>query len=406
MSLSIADQFTKDSPGRLVPTTAFEVRVRDQVTESVQVTGSAFVPDPLPPPLDQTTLVGALYPDLSAAETNLARLDGIAATLISPELLLRPLRMREAKLSSQIENTIASAEEIALAEAGRSAVRDEGREVLNYVRALEHGIESPLPLCNRLIREMHAILMQGVRGQDKGPGEFRRVQNYIARDGARFNEARFVPPPPGEPLEQAMNDLERFMNSTDHRLPWLVATAMSHYQFECIHPFRDGNGRLGRLLVALTLCKSGALSKPLVYVSPYFETHRRDYYDLLLRVSTHGDWYTWIRFFCTAVAWQADDAVWRSRTLCELRDRFRTLVTAKRGAALLLTLVDHLFERPAITNSMVCALLKVTAPTAQRYIDLLVSNGILQEITGSGYGRIYIARAILAVIEADDPQAI
>lgn len=394
------------SPGRLVPTVAYERRANGARWEVVEVRGEAFVPDPLPPKIDRTLLIGRLYPELSAAETSLARLDGIAGTLVSPELLLRPLRIREAKLSSQIENTIATAEEIALAEAGRPTERNEGREVWNYIRALDHGIGSPLPLCNRLIKEMHQILMQDVRGDDKGPGEFRSVQNDIGKDGSRFADARFVPPPPGEHLENAMGDLERFLNSTSHGLPWLVATAMAHYQFECIHPFRDGNGRLGRLLVALSMCKAGVLSRPLLYVSAYFEAHRQTYYDLLLRISTDGAWEPWIGFFCEAVASQAEDGIRRSRKLRELRDGFRARVSGKRASALSIALIDRLFERPAVTNAIVCDMLGITAPAAQKHLEALVAKGILTEVTGGSYGRVYVARPILAVVEADDPDTV
>jgi Fic family protein len=392
-------------PGRYIPTAALQRVLRDGVPQMVEVTGQAFVPDPLPPKLDLERFIGRLYPDLAAAESSLARLDGVAGTMVNPELLLRPLRMREAKLSSQIENTLASAEEIALVDAGRPVARHEGREVWNYLRALEHGLASPLPLCNRLIKEMHAILMEGVRGEDKGPGEYRKVQNYIGTDGATLQHARFVPPPPAH-VGQAMDDLERFLNTRSEQLPWLLATAMAHYQFECIHPFRDGNGRLGRLLIALSMCKAGVLARPLVYISAYFEQHRQIYYDLLLRVSARGDWEEWVRFFCTGISTQAEDGIARSRRLRDLRDHFRKQLSARRASALSLILVDHLFQRPAVTNAGVCELLSVTPPTAQLHIDSLVSKGILTEITGGSYGRVYMAKSILSIIEADqlDPE--
>jgi Fic family protein len=386
--------YSDQAPGSLVPTNAWERRERQGKAEQVQVKGMAFVPAPLPPELDRFTFSGRLSEELLAASMSLGRLDGIAQTLSNPHLLFRPFRLREAKLSSQIENTIASAEEVALVEAGKSSSRAEAIEVHNYINALEHGLNSALPLCNRLICEMHKILMEGVRGQEQQPGQFRSVQNYIGRDGDGLRSARFVPPPPGEVLDGGMRDLERFLNDRKHGFPPLAAIAMAHYQFEAIHPFRDGNGRIGRLIVAMSFCKgpNALLTRPLVYVSAFFERHRQEYYDRLLRVSTHGDWEAWVRFFLLAVANQADDAMQRAQRLLELRAEFIRQVTEPKASSLLPNLVDHLFDWPAVSTRMVASHLNIQVQAAQRHIDRLAEKGILEEVTGATYGRIWVAR--------------
>ena len=398
-----ASNYSDQAPGSLVPTDAWEHRERDGKHEPVQVKGLAFVPAPLPPAVDRVTFTGRLSAELLAASMSLGRLDGIAQTLSNPHLLFRPFRLREAKLSSQIENTIATAEEVALVEAGKSSGRSEAVEVWNYINALEHGLNSTLPLCNRLICEMHQVLMHGVRGQDQQPGEFRSVQNYIGQNGKGLGNARFVPPPPGEALTQSMRDLEQFLNDRRHGLPPLVAIAMAHYQFETIHPFRDGNGRVGRLIVALSFCKgpNALLTRPLVYVSAYFERHRQEYYDRLLRVSTHGEWEGWVRFFLRAVANQADDAMQRAQRLLELRAEFVRQVTEPKASSLLPKLVDHLFDWPAVNTRMVASHLNIQVQAAQRHIDRLADKGILEEVTGASYGRVWVARRLFSIVEAD-----
>lgn len=403
--------FKSTATGRLVAATAWERRLREGIPESTPVQGWAFVPDSLPPKVEHDLFIGRVSTSLLSAQANLARLDGIVAGLPDPGILLYPFGVREAKLSSKIENTIASAEELAIFEANRSKARDEVREVRNYMDALEHGLKSKLPLGNRLFREMHEILMAGVRGQDKRPGEFRSTQVFIGDESKGFRSARFVPPPPGNELQQCLADFERFLNPAGYgqsiagaRLPRLVEIAVAHYQFECIHPFSDGNGRLGRSIVAVSLCKEGLLSRPLTYVSAFFEKRRQDYYDLLLRVSTHGDWEAWVKFFCDAVATEALDGIRRARRLHDLRERYVKAVTAKRGSVLAARLVDWLFVRPAVTASSVARRLEVSIPSAQKHIDRLVRARILREITGGTYGRVYLARGITRAIEAEEEE--
>lgn len=397
------DSAISRQPGAWVPTSFREIVARG---DSRVVEGSAFVPNPLPPRHDKDVFVGRLADDLIAAQGAVERLSGVVLALPSPDLLLRPFRLREARLSSVIENTVASAEEIAIVQSKRPTARSEAREVFNYVEALDHGLASPLPLCNRLFKEMHEILMHGVEGGEKRPGKFRDHQVYIGDDRKGFARARYAPPPPGETLETCMADLERFMNPPQHgpeggrrRYPLIAEVAMGHYQFEAIHPFNDGNGRLGRLIVALSLCKASAMARPLVYVSGYIERHRREYYDRLLAVTMEGDWEGWVRYFCRAIGSQARDGIDRVRKLQSIRDRYTQEATNKRSSVLLSKLIDHLFVAQVVSVSDVCQAIGVTAPTAQKYVDSLKRIGALHEITGGNYGRLYAAREILDIVQ-------
>ncbi len=360
----------------------------------------AFVPDPLPPRTPRSLLLAELYDLLAPAERALGQLDGIAGDISFARLLWAPLMQREAILSSRIENTIATAREVALYEAGQAPSRQDTVEVANYRVALAHGLASKLPMCMRLVREMHEILLRNVRGHDQRPGEVRTLQNWIGSDPSRFASARFVPPPPGEPLLTCLRDLERFWNNGDHGLPPLLAIAAAHYQFEAIHPFSDGNGRLGRVLIALSLCRLGSLDKPLVYVSGYFERFDRQYRDLLLRVSTHGDWIAWCAFFLQAVVEEAREAIDRIHQIRAEYERVRQTLASSNAPARILVLVDRLLEQPAISVSQAGSLLEVTPPTAWAYIQRLERIGFLTEMTGGSYGRIWAATPILDIIEA------
>ena len=410
--------FQPGFPGILIATTGWDLRVHDGIPEKIPVRGMAFVPKPLPPTinpalsreLDHQAFIGSVSEDLLVAQANLARLEGSVGALPNADLLLRPFRYREAQLSSKIEDTFATVEEVALVEADHLPEHGHAREVWNYVEALEHGLDSDLPLSTRLFKELHGTLMSGVRGEDKRPGEFRTIQVCIGDEKKGFASARFVPPPPGDVLNHCLSELERFLNpgyrkSPDElgtpRFPSLIEIAMAHYQFECIHPFSDGNGRLGRLLISLALCKGALISRPLVYVSAYFEKHRQEYYDLLLRVSTQGDWGSWVRFFCRAVATQADDAIGRATKLGELRQKYVRAVTRKRTSALVVQLIDLLFVQPVVQPPLLARRLKVAVQTGQKHINRLVESGILVEVTGGNYGRRYLAREILQVVEAD-----
>ncbi len=360
----------------------------------------AFVPNPLPP---QLSLDMETVQALSQAAQALGELAGVGEMLPNPHLLMGPFLRREAVLSSRIEGTIATAQELLLFEAlpSQEPKTPDVREVRNYVRALEFGLQrlNQLPVCLRLIKEIHGVLLQGVRGEERRPGQFRVTQNYIGQPGRPIEEARFVPPPASE-MNQTLDEFERFIHTSDD-IPFLIRLALIHYQFEAIHPFVDGNGRMGRLLISLLLCERGYLRQPLLYLSAYFERNREAYADHLLRVSQTNSWNEWIRFFLQGVAEQSRDAVQRSRQLLGLWQGYRQKLQTARASALLLRLVDELFAFPAITAAHARNRLKVTHRSAQLNIQNLERMGILREHTGRQRNRVYVAPAIVAVIEAD-----
>ncbi|MGD9693274.1 MAG: Fic family protein [Phycisphaerales bacterium] len=361
---------------------------------------TAFVPDDLPPRGITAESLASLMPEILGAERAVARLDGLSRGFSSPWLVARPLMRREAETSSRIEDTIATAEEVALYEAGYGAARNETVEVANYLVALQHGLSSDLPISRRLICEMHRLLLREVRGENNRPGEIRASQNRIGGTEGDARTARFVPPPPGQGLEDSLAAFERFVNAPPAVFPPIVAIALAHYQFEAIHPFGDGNGRVGRALAALSLCRSGLLQYPLVYLSGYFDRHRQSYYDLLLHVSTRGDWNSWLRFFLAAVSSQARDAGERIIRLRDLYDVQRTKLQRGRGASLSLALLDHLYGSPAVTAASAQRALDTTDPTARKAIKRLEESGLLKEHTGREYGKVWVARPILDIINA------
>jgi Fic family protein len=357
----------------------------------------AFIPHPLPPRIEWSEELASWQ---SAADRAISRLAGIAIRLPNPRLLIGPLKRREAVLSSRIEGTQASLDDLLFFEA--SPVSDPAvpdvREVINYVRALDFGLERQLtlPMSKRLICEMHAILMDGVRGQERSPGFFRTTQNWIGTDGSPIENAIYVPPPPAE-MSRLLDDLERYIQSPS-RLPPLIRLAAIHYQFEAIHPFGDGNGRIGRLLISILLCMEAVLPAPVLYLSAYFERHRQQYYARLLAVSVDGDWNGWIRFFLIGVAEEAMDAVSRIDRLLSLRTEYQSLFLTARRSALLVRLIDLLFDTPAITVSQAAKFLGVTSTAAQKNIDRLIEHSILREATGNQRNRIYRADAIIRVV--------
>lgn len=361
----------------------------------------AFLPAPLPPKLTWTAAEASA---LSAADQAVGRLAGVGQGLANPHLLIGPFIRREAVLSSRIEGTQASLSDLLFFEAAPDAeprTRDV-REVANYVRALEYGLEriNDLPLSLRLIREMHARLLSGVRGELGTPGEFRRSQNWIGPPGCTLTEATFVPPPPSA-LIGCLDALEKYLHATSD-LPPLVRYSLIHYQFEAIHPFLDGNGRIGRLLITLLLCLERVLPQPLLYLSAYFEKHRSDYYEHLLRVSRTGAWDQWVRFFLRGVEEQALDAVARASRLLALNESYRGKCLVTRGSPLMLKLVDQLFRIPATSARGAADFLSVTFRSAQNIIDKLVEFGILKEVTGKKRNRVYLATGILEVVD-DSP---
>jgi Fic family protein len=357
---------------------------------------AAFVPAPLPP---EITYTPELVRVISRADQRLSELSGLGRHLPNPHILIAPYVKREAVLSSRIEGTRTDLAELLRNEAETGDVKpEEGdvREVRNYIAALEYGIErlKELPLSLRLMREVHAQLMEGMRGDTAAPGEFRRSQNWIGPAGSTLATAVYVPPPLEE-MTAALGDWELFLHARE-LMPDLVQCALMHSQFESIHPFLDGNGRVGRLLISLFLIERQRLSQPLLYLSEYIEARRHDYYDLLQRVRTHGAWDDWLRFFLTGVAEMAEAAVVRAGGLMDLREEYRArLRESPRAAALL----DELFANPYITVARAAELLKVTNPTARQAVAILQKEGMLEEVTGRAWGRLYLARPILNAIE-------
>jgi len=361
----------------------------------------AFVPQPLPPALE---IDWDLANTLSEADRSLSELSGVARTLPNPHLLIAPFVRREAVLSSRIEGTQAGFSDLLFFEAAPSAKPpiEDVKEVANYVSALEHGLArlKDLPVSLRLIREMHERLMHGVRGDSMTPGEFRRSQNWIGPPGCTLADAAFVPPPVAE-MTQALSDFEKYLHEP-LVLPPLVRLALIHYQFEAIHPFLDGNGRIGRLLITLLLCVEGLLPQPLLYLSAFFEHHRQEYYRLLMAVSQSGSWTPWIAYFLRGIAEQSSDAVKRANLLLSLRQRYREKMQSARSSALLLQMVDDLFSTPALDVSGASKRLNVTPRAAQLNVDKLIKSGILKEATGRRRNRIFVAAEIIDIIEAPE----
>lgn len=356
----------------------------------------AFVPPPLPP---EVTLDPELVSALSEADRNLGLLAGAGEWWPNPHLLIRPFMRREAVLSSRIEGTQASVADLVLFEASpRASSAPDVREVANYVRALELGVreDRALPISLRLMRELHGELMADVGGAHLTPGEFRTSQNWIGPPGCTLNQATFVPPPP-EDMRDALDAFEKYLHK-ESDLPPLIRLAIAHYQFEAIHPFLDGNGRVGRLLVTLLLDEWKLLPQPLLYLSAFFDRRRSEYYQLLLGVSVAGNWGDWITFFLTGIAEQSTDVVDRARRLFALRERYRAELHSARSSALPLKLVDFLFEQPAVTVAQARDLLDVSPRAARMNVAKLEEAGIVREFTKKARNRIYIAPEILDLL--------
>lgn len=356
---------------------------------------AAFAPAPLPPRLTFENDVVAL---LSRADTALAELSATGRHLPYPHLLIAPYIRREAVLSSRIEGTHTNLPDFLLGEIedGKNEQDNDTTEVGNYVKALEHGIARlpTLPLSLRLVRELHELLMQGVRGANKTPGEFRTGQNFVGSRGQDEATAPYVPPPVAE-MHEALNAWEAYVNQPDG-YPTLIQCALQHVQFESIHPFGDGNGRVGRLLISLFLIERGRLSQPLLYLSGFIDEHRQDYYNLLQRVRTHSAWDDWIRYFLTGVIETASQAAAQATELLQIREEFRKSMHAKPKA---LALIDHLLTNPYVTVGRATRLLQVSQPTARSAVMTLQAAGILIERTGRAWGRVYVAPRILDAID-------
>lgn len=354
----------------------------------------AFIPDPLPPALEWTP---GLVRALSDADRLIGRLAGEGGRLPNPHLLIRPFVRREAVLSSRIEGTQATLGELLASEAGAAVERSPAdlREVANYVVALEYGLKrlKTLPLSLRLTRELHARLMAGVRGAHATPGEFRKSQNWVGPPGATLANATYVPPPP-EALTECLGAWEKFLH--DRSLPVLVQTALMHVQFEAIHPFLDGNGRVGRLLITLFLVEREVLPTPLLYLSAFFEATRIDYYARLQAVHDRGDWEAWLVYFLNGVSRQSEDALSRAERINTLIARWRSELA---GAPQAVRLVDLVAQNPYCTIRGVARRLKVAFTTAQRAVERLEEERFLEQVNKAKRDRVYCATALLKILE-------
>ena len=369
----------------------------------------AFIPAPLPP--DPPVQVdAALLGLLSRADLALGRLDGVTQTLPNPDLFVAMYVRREAVLSSQIEGTQSTLEDLLTFEldpTGRDLPRDV-EEVVNYVRAMNHGLDrlTSLPLSLRLIREINGELLRGVRGAERQPGEFRRSQNWIGQTSASLLQATFVPPPV-EAMQGALDNFEKFLHDPDDDAtgrstahpPALIHCALAHAQFETIHPFLDGNGRVGRLLITFLLCHRGILHRPLLYLSHYLKRNRSEYYDRLMAVRESGNWEGWLKFFLRGVAETAEDATQTARAIVVLRERHRTLLQERGLGVNSQRLLDLLFHRPILNVGLVAEQLHVTFATANRLIDQLVQHDIITEVTGHRTHRRFSYAPYLALFE-------
>lgn len=362
----------------------------------------AFIPAPLPPD-PPVPLEPELSQLLSEADRALGRLDGVATVLPNPDLFVAMYVRHEAVLSSQIEGTQSSLDDVLQFEidaAGKELPKDV-EEVVNYVSAMNYGLEriAQLPLSLRLIREIHDKLMAGVRGGERTPGEFRRSQNWIGPQGCTLETATFVPPPVHE-MHNALDNFEKFLHDTS--LPILIHCGLAHAQFETIHPFLDGNGRVGRLLITFLLCERKVLHRPLLYLSLFLKEHRAEYYDRLMAIRRNGDWEGWLKFFLRGVESVSRSATETARAIMNLRETHRQLISDKLAgrAALGLRLLDYLFEQPLASVPLIEKRLKCSFATANKLVEQLAELKIVREATGWRRNRQYRYDPYLALFDA------
>ena len=364
----------------------------------------AFSPKPLPP--DPPIVISPeMQMLLSKADRALGRLDGSIQTLPHPDLFVYMYVRKEAVLSSQIEGTQSSLQDVLAAEA-RILSPDRPRdvnEVVNYVRAMNYGLRrlSELPVSVRLIREIHAELLKGVRGSHLTPGEVRRSQNWIGPSGCSLSEATFIPPPPHEVI-QHLGDLERFLHSNP-KLPMLIRIGLAHAQFETIHPFLDGNGRIGRLLITFLLCEQEVLLKPVLYLSHYFKRHRQEYYDQLQSVRDRGTWEDWLVFFINGVTEVSKQATETARLILNLRESHRTVITEQfgRAAGNGHRVLENLYEHPIVSVSDVRKMIGTTYQAANELVSKFAGNRILEEITGHSRNRKFMYQSYISLFRDD-----
>lgn len=357
---------------------------------------NAYVPNPLPPKIRWTN---RLVSTLSRADYLLGKLAREGCTLPNPHLLMRPFITREAVLSSKIEGTHATIGEI-LAHSAGVAVRqnpDDLQEVQNYIVALDFGLKrlDVLPLSLRLIKEIHEQLMKGVRGAHATPGEFRKTQNWIGPPGCLLNGAKFVPPP-ADHLASCLGELEKFLH--DRQLPALIHIALCHYQFETIHPFLDGNGRVGRLLITLLLIEQKILPSPLLYLSAFFEATRDEYYRQLFNVSINNTWEDWLNYFLNGVAVQSEDALSRAERMNHLLNQWK-LQVASGASNVPIAIIDHFAVNPYLTIKKISEELKIAYSTAERGVRKLLDKNIIAQVSDNRRDRVYCATEMLSILE-------
>lgn len=370
-----------------------------------QVEGyTAFIPAPLPPK-PEVKMDAELTRLLSQADRSLGRLDGATSILPNPDLFVAMYVRQEAVLSSQIEGTQSTLEDVLQYEIdvkGQERPKDI-EEVVNYVNALQYGLGrlQELPLCLRLIREIHEKLLDGVRGSDRTPGEFRKTQNWIGSSGSTLAQATFVPPPVVE-MHNALNNLEKFLHQ-QNSLPALIHCGLAHAQFETIHPFLDGNGRIGRLLITFLLCQREILQKPLLYLSHYLKFHRAEYYDRLMAVRTEGNWEGWLKFFLRGIFEVSESATSTARSILNLREQHRELIGREiNNSGYGLRLLDLLFEKPIINIPLVEEYLECSYGTANKTVKQLEKLGLIREITGWQRNRLYRYEPYLTLFDSSD----
>ena len=358
----------------------------------------AFVPNPLPPEgMDRFS--ADLVRVLSEADRGLGALKSLSKLIPNPGLLVAPYVRKEAVQSSRIEGTQASLADIFYYEASQERPKHEDvLEVLNYVRAMNYGLSrlKKLPLSMRLVKEIHGVLMKGVRGEKMRPGEIRTTQNWIGPAGCSITGATYVPPPVSD-MNEALKQWERFLHVDDSVVP-LVKCALMHYQFEAIHPFLDGNGRVGRLLITFYLCNRGYIEYPILYLSDFFEQHREEYYELLLGVSQDGNWDGWLSYFIRGVAEQSRLAEETGHRILDLQKKYRGQLEEGSVPASVFKVLDMLFQNPFVSIPGVQNHVKVTWPTAKASVERLVDLGILKEVSGRRRSRIYCAQDLLSIL--------
>lgn len=362
----------------------------------------AFIPNPLPPEINYDK---ELILTLSEADRLLGELSGTGRLLPNPYLLINPYIRREAVSSSRIEGTQASLTDLFFFEASESEEQKipDVREVHNYVKAMEYGIErlKDLPVSIRLIREIHGVLLEGARGERATPGEFRRSQNWIGPPGCSLNDATYIPPPVEE-MNQALRDWEKYFHTKTDEPP-LIQCALMHYQFEAIHPFLDGNGRIGRLLITFFLCEKGYLNRPLLYLSNFFDKNRDEYYSKLLAISQKGDWRGWIEFFLRGVTVQSKHAILDSRKILDLNLEYQKLIgEIKKVPGAAHRLINEIFLNPVISISKLSRKWNTSFNSVKTSVLRLVEIGILEEVENRKRNKLFFAPKLMELLTTTD----